>query len=115
MDEFRKELEAYGWRTAPNGLKSRMNDAGWYAWRQTKNDARECEHNEGKRVQITLYPNSMLIHGSRHESVEIDLTGELAGVWYKLRAYSLSPAETLERMDEIEARLVRAWNALGAE
>lgn len=113
MDEFRRRLEAEGWRTAPNGLNSRMNDAAWYAWRPTKHEARECECNQGKGAQITLYPNSMLIHGSRHESVEIDLTGELSGVWYKLRAYSLTPADALRRMDEIEARLVRAWNALG--
>jgi hypothetical protein len=52
------------------------------------------------------------MHGKLHQSVEVEVCGEFSGLWFKLRAYSMTPAEFMERADEIEASLIAAWNAL---
>lgn len=88
-----------------------MNDCDWYAWRRSKLSARDCDCN-GPKMQIVLTPHSYERDGKRWESVEADVTGECAGVWYRLQAYSMTPTELVARLDDVEAALIRAWNSL---
>ena len=90
----------------------RDNGCNWYAYRRSRYPARECECNEGKKMQIVIRPVSYANETQSWESAEIDVTGEVAGLWFKLSAYSVSPDELKARLQEIEVRLIDSWNAL---
>ncbi len=113
-DELRKWLIAQGFRVAPDSL-SRDNGCNWYAYRRSAIPARECECNDGKHMQIVVRP-FRLEHANAPngawESAEVDVTGEAGSHWYKLACYSLRHDELMERLYEIEAALIAAWNAL---
>jgi hypothetical protein len=114
-DELRDWLTAQGFRAEFNHLGSRDNGCNWYAYRRSTLPARECECNEGKTVQLVVRPFAYRRLATGHpgfESVEVDVTGEAGGVWFKLTAYSLKHDELRERLDDIEASLIAAWNAL---
>ena len=116
MQPLRDALEAAGFKTSPDNLASQWNLCRWHAYRRTSIDARECECNDGKRMQIVVSPHSMdNFHergGPPHQSVTVDVTGEAGGLWYKLQAYSLSPDEVIDRLPEVERNLIAAWEAL---
>ena len=113
-DELREWLISQGFKVSQNHL-GRENLCNWYAYKRTGLQARECECNDGKPMQIVVTPYK-LVHQSLPtgvmESVEVDVTGEVEGLWFKLQAYSLRHDELRERMAEIEGRLIAAWNAL---
>lgn len=109
--QLRGWLADRGFGFGNNQFRGQMNDCDWYAWRRSKLDARACDCN-GQKMQIVLTPHSYERDGKRWESVETDVTGECAGIWYKLQAYSMSPTELVERLDEVETALIMAWNAL---
>ncbi len=112
ISELLTWLELRGFSFAKSQFPGKTNDAGWYAWRRTAiYPVRECECN-GAKMQLVVNPYSHSLDGKTWESVEVDVTGECDGIWYKLTAYSLSPKEFAGRLDQIEASLVRAWNAL---
>lgn len=115
LEEFRVWLKSQGFSVAVDPIGSRDNGCNWYAWRKTKLPARECECNEGKRKQVVVKPylhtHPAIPEGAR-TSVTMDVTGEFAGVWFKLEAYSMRPDELMAQLDEIEPRLIAAWNAL---
>lgn len=116
LDDLRYWLSSAGFKIYEDNLRSRENLCNWYACRKIKSECRECETNEGKRLQIIASPY-LIDHSFRGEhfcsaSVQLSITGEAKDVWYKLMAYSLSPDELRERLDEIEGRLVAAWSAL---
>jgi hypothetical protein len=111
MSETREWLEHTGFRIAPYKLSFEGNQCDWLAYKPTKLAARECECNEGKRLQIIIFP-SHLILDTDFKKVAVDVTGEAGGVWYKLEAYSLSEEELKSQLPEVEEKLVRAWNAL---
>ena len=111
---LREWLIAQGFRVAPDSL-SRDNGCNWYAYRRSAIQARECECNDGKPMQILVRP-FRLEHASAPggvwESVEVDVTGEAGSHWYKLTCYSLKHDELMGHLHEIEAALIAAWNAL---
>ena len=113
MDDLRSWLEENGFRIAEDGLRNQDNEATWYAYRRSGLPARECECNEGKSMQLVVKPHHYTLRDGRTlESSEVNVTGEAGGVWFKLSAYSL-PTDTLrERLSEVEANLIAAWNAL---
>jgi hypothetical protein len=111
MEQLREWLEQKGFFFAKNPFHDETNSCDWYAWRRSKLPARDCDCN-GPKIQIVLIPYSYNYNGQQRESIEIDVTGEHNGVWYKLQAYSLTPAELIARLDEIETKLVKAWNSL---
>lgn len=115
MDETREWLVTQGYRIGRGSLNGQDNACNWYAYKASIIPARECECNEGKGLQIVVKPN-ILMHpsapGGSWKSVEIDVTGETGGVWFKLAAYSMSPESLPERLKGVEASLVSAWNAL---
>jgi hypothetical protein len=110
-NELREALEAREFRFGPNSLRHGGNGVDWYAYRPSSIPARECECNEGKRVQIFVMPYSFYLNGHLSESCEVELCGEF-GTWWKLRAYGLTFDETVTKIDDIERKLVAAWNAL---
>jgi len=114
-DELREWLISQGFRISVNCLGSSGNQCNWYAYRPTKRNARECECNDGKPMQVVVRPwrieHSDAPDGA-WESAEVDVTGEAGSHWYKLQCYSLTHNELMGRLHEIEAALIAAWNAL---
>jgi len=111
-DELRQWLERQGFGLQGDPLETRDNQCDWIAYRRTKIEARECECNADKVLQITVKPFAISYDGHTSRSVEIDVCGEYAGDWYHLTAYAIHPDELPDKLDAIEARLVKAWNAL---
>ena len=80
-------------------------------------DAPEAVGHAGTPAQIVVRPHrfehaSAPTPSGAWESVEVDVTGEASGIWWKLQAYSLKPDELRERLSEIEGALIAAWNAI---
>jgi hypothetical protein len=110
-DDTRQWLLDAGFKVCHTDPKPYSN-CNWYAYKRTDLDAPECECNEGKGTQIVVNPFETDINGKRHQSVEIDVTGEAGEVWYCLKAYSLNAASLPESLPTIERSLVAAWSAL---
>lgn len=112
-DDLREWLVSQGFTICTDHIHINRG-CNWYACRKTTLEARECETNEGKPMQLVANPYQVWDHqlGQYWRSVEVDVTGEAGGVWYTLKAYSLRPKELRERLPEIERRLIAAWNAL---
>jgi hypothetical protein len=110
-DGLRKWLIKQGF-TCYLGYLNRENDCNWSAYRKTEYPARECETNEGKAMQIVIHPFSYSEGTQRWEIAEIEVIGEVKGLWFNLRAYSVPIDELKARLQEIEIRLLDAWNAL---
>jgi len=113
-DDLREWLIANGFKVAHDSL-NKDNNCNWYAYRRSAITARECEHNDGKPMQIVVRPFMYTHHSMMHgewKSAEIDVTGEAGGVWFKLSAYGLKHDELHARLGDIERSLIAAWNAL---
>lgn len=114
-DELRAWLTAQGWAIYADTL-SRGRECNWYAARKTVHDARECETNDGKRMQVCVWPSRLWDGtGAWWEAASVEVTGEAGGIWYTVKAYSLRHDEMMARLPQIEASLIDAWNALGME
>jgi hypothetical protein len=111
-ETLREWLEARGFRASVDALRSQGNECNWAAYRRTELTARECECNDGKAVQIAVKPFVYTHNGTTYESVSVELTGEVNGLWFTQQAYSLRHDELMSRIDEIERMLIDAWNAL---
>ena len=111
-EDLREWLRERGFKVSKDPLGSQGNECNWYAYKRTDHEARECECNEGKRMQVLIRPFSYVLHGDIHESSEIELTGEVGGLWFTLKAYGVKHAELKKRVEEIERMLIDAWNAL---
>lgn len=115
-DDLREWLTSQGFRTWQDGLAHPDNLCNWYATRKTHLQARECECNKGKSMQLLVKPFEFTFRtGDTASSVQVDVTGEANGIWYKLQAYSLSHDDLRGRLDEIESSLIAAWNASGGK
>lgn len=110
-DELRAWLIGQGFRVARDDL-SRNNECNWYAYRQSAIPSRECEENKGKQMQVVVSPFRLAQSSGVWESAEMDVTGEAGGNWYKIQCYSLTHADLMARLDDIESALIAAWNAL---
>lgn len=114
-DELREWLIAQGFRVVQAGLSRDGNECNWYAYRRSAIQARECECNDGKPMQLVVRPWRIEPRDAPDgawESAEVDVTGEAGSHWYKLQCYSLKHGELMGRLHEIEAALIAAWNAL---
>lgn len=110
MEKLKQFLIDQGFTIYGNSLRAEHNVIDWYAGRRLK-DANPCETNDHK-VSLIIYPHEFGIDDRRFRSVECDITGEAKSIWFKLQAYSLKPEELIERLDEVEAGLLKAWNAV---
>ena len=110
-NDLREWLISQGFKCSVDSLQ-RDNGCNWYAYRRSAYPARECECNEGKAIQIVIRPFAYSDDTQRWESAEVDVTGEVRGLWFKLSAYSVQHNELKARLQEIEIRLLDSWNAL---
>lgn len=109
LDQLRVALEEAGFRTGPDPMLRHP----WIAYRRTDDSVRRCECNDSKRgVQVVVTPSEFAHDGNVWRSAEVDITGEAGGRWYRLSCYSLKPEELADGLPEVEAALVRAWQAL---
>ena len=111
-DQFRQWLGERGFRSEEDRFRNEGNACNWYAYRRTDLAARECETNDGKRMQVVVKPFAYTRNGITHESATVEMTGEANGIWFNQQAYSIPQPVLMERFDDIERMLVRAWNAL---
>lgn len=112
LDELKPFLEADGFKIGANPIPGRDNLCTWYAYRRSEIEARPCECNDKKRMQIVVNPHHYILPGHEHQGVEVDVCGEAGGIWFKLQAYSIRPDELPENLHSIERSLIAAWNAL---
>ena len=108
---LKEQLEALGFKFEQNQFSSPENELNWLAYRRIATEHRHCECNE-KSLQLVVHPFKMQIHGISHESCEVEIVGEVDGLWYKFQTYSMKPEEFLSRLNEIECNLIRAWDSL---
>lgn len=109
---FQKDLEDMNFKVYEDHFCKEHNLCNWYAVRKTRLENKECECNTDKDVQLVITPYEYFVHGEERCGAEIDLTGEVGGVWYKLQAYGMQQSELITKLPEIEQSLVNAWNAL---
>lgn len=116
LTNLRVWLVSQGFKASDNHLASRENECRWYAWRRSSIPARRCECNDDREgVQIVVTPHLFTMRDRQYVSVDVDVTGQFGGPWFKLQAYSLGVDELPEKLPGIEDALVRAWNALSAD
>ena len=103
-DDLREWLVSRRFKIEVNQFRSDGNLCNWCAYRCGSAPA---------RPQLVIYPFHLIHLGMpEHKSVELDITGETSGIWFKLEAYSVKFDELRDRLDDIERRLVAAWEAL---
>lgn len=88
------------------------NVCNWYAYKQVAPNCRRCETNDRAGIQLLVTP---FIFSGEHKiqpNVVLEITGETDGVWYNLKAYSMTFEELPNIIDDVAERLVRAWEAL---
>lgn len=112
MDELKEWLATDGFKFENNWLTVDINDCKWYAWRKTKLESMECDCNQWKGIQIIVKPYFFKIDGVRNKSVEVELSGEHKGVWFKIMAYSIDASDLPIKLPDIERSLINGWNAL---
>lgn len=82
-------------------------------WSKRYKDARRCEGNcEREGIQVVVWLHEIPFTQVVHRSVEVEVTGEYDGEWYKMQAYSMLPDAFLLAHETIIARLLRAWEGL---
>jgi len=52
------------------------------------------------------------VHEDELDLVSIDITGEVAGRWYKIEAYSMAVDQFITNHETIEKQLIKSWMAL---
>ena len=109
MNKLKEHLKEQGYSFYKKSIRDDLID--WYAVKRA-DTSRECTCNE-RAPQIIVTPSVYTFSAySQHRSVSIDLTAEYNDIWWKLSAYSLSEEDAIERLSEIEKKLVKAWEAL---
>ena len=112
QDELKAWLESQGFRKFNNHMAIQGNYNKWYAAKRIASQSK-CETNNGKDgINIVVWPYEWQRNGHHCKSVEVDLTGEAGGIWYKLQAYSLSWDDLPHKLPGITESLIKAWEAL---
>lgn len=102
QDALRDALVRDGFRL---GLVLGFNNAcNWRAYKRPSLPASPVAEALTKYLEVAINPYANVI--------EVDLTGEIAGVRHRVMACGLSPDGLTEALPQIEARLMQAWNAL---
>lgn len=83
----------------------------WSMFRRTKVETdKECLCND-KPPQIGVYFYSIEIHGMPHKSYEVEVAQENDLGWIILKYYGVDEDHLINKFDEIERSLIRAWEA----
>lgn len=116
IEKLRADLALAGWRIERNPLNGPVNRVDWYAWHPKRpGDWPNCQSND-KPPSLCIYPYAINLPQQEKTSanVEVEVCGELAGRWYKLRSYSITAGESMEALPSITASLGAAWKAIAA-
>jgi hypothetical protein len=103
-------LQENGFRVETNHQASIENECKWYAWRQL-DGARDCDLNE-KPPSLIVHPHLLTMRDRQYAGVELSVTGQHAGPWFTLKAYSIGVDELAAHLSQVEGALRRAWAAL---
>lgn len=116
IEKLRADLVLAGWRIERNNLNDRMNLVDWYAWHPKRpDDWPNCQSND-KPPSMCIYPYAFNLpqQEKTFANVEVEVCGELAGRWYKLRSYSITAGEAMAALPKITESLGAAWKAIAA-
>ena len=117
IEKLRADLVLAGWRIERNPLNDNLNLADWYAWHPKRpQDWPNCQCNN-KQPSLCIYPYALNLPPQQEKivaNVEVEVCGELAGRWYKLRSYSITAGEAMEALPKITESLGAAWKAIAA-
>lgn len=113
LEKLRADLALAGWRIERNSLNGRMNLVDWYAWHPKRpGDWPNCQCNN-KPPSLCIYPYAF--NHPKHVKVEVEVCGELAERWYKLRSYGITAGEAMESLPKIIESLGAAWKVIAAQ
>lgn len=108
-------LEANGFKCQPDNFHTESNEYDWVAYRRIQRAHRRCETNDTKNCQLVVHPYKIQFPDDRtYEAYEVEITGECASLWFTLKAYSISRDDLQTKLDEIEDKLIKAWEALAS-
>ena len=114
IEKLRADLALAGWRIERNSLNDNLNLVDWYAWHPKRpSDWPNCQCNN-KPPLLCIYPYAVNLpqQEKTFANVEVEVCGELAGRWYKLRAYSITAGEAMQTLPKITESLGAAWRAI---
>jgi hypothetical protein len=114
IEKLRADLVLAGWRIELNNLNGKLNLVDWYAWHPSRPaDWPSCQSNN-KPPALCIYPHAFNLpqQEKTFASVEFEVCGEIAGRWYRLRAYSITASEAMAALPHITASLGAAWKAI---
>ncbi len=117
-EDFMSWLSNIGFVFHEDRFSSEMNQCNWLAYRRSKIKARICEGNDDKERMLVVIKPYCYAHPNGSQALnqcEIEVTGKVNGIWYKLIAYTMDIRDLMSssgKLDEIESSLISAWNAL---
>lgn len=72
-----------------------------------------CLSNDKLQFLVTVYEIHLTGHRTPMQTMAFSITGEYRPeTWAKIEAYSVPWDQGMEQMDQFQAELLRAWNAL---
>jgi len=71
----------------------------------------DCISND-KPPQFAIEETSMELNGEDWHRVSIGICNEAPQGWIDFKFYGLSPSDLIERLDELETALLKAWAGL---
>lgn len=72
-----------------------------------------CLSNDNLQFLVTVYEMHLTGHRDPWQTMSFGITGEYRpDTWAKLEAYSVPWDQGMEQMEQFQAELLRAWNAL---
>jgi len=111
IEKLRTDLVLAGWRIERNNLDD-TNLVDWYAWHPKRpDDWSDCQYNN-KPPSLCIYPYAF--NHPKHAKVEVEVCGELAGRWYRLRSYGITAGEAMAALPKAIEALGAAWKAIAA-
>lgn len=112
-ENLKQALEAAGWQTSEQILRSAGNTVDWYAWppRSQRATPTNCACND-KPPSFVLEPFSFEMNAKFMSSVTFRLCGELPnGRWVDFKVYSVDMDEAMQEIEPAKAVLFAAWEA----
>lgn len=102
-------LESRGYKSYPVSALA-GETCVWNGEKRTTS-SRECEcNNKPPAWHVQVY--DYWFANRQNQSVQFELFGEYKDLWYTLKCYGLSFDECVQKIDQAEQSLLKAWEAL---